>query len=439
MSVTEKTPERFFDFDVFKDYMTRAIGDRTKAEYARAVGMSPQRLNTLLNNPTSVPTIATLKKLAMAAQNDITLMDLASAVGYLPEDVYKEDKVMSKRVERASLGADGRNELAEKDLLDALADIAGSFKRYKDIQEVIDTFNLVYSVEDYTFEILDPVEEECTVLIGGSGLCNRTAQVYPIIAKWNICNTENLIPFVLYTIQDKDYLVIISYSVSAAFMEDHGILPEKIKQYLGDDDLTQYVPAHIILDSRAKNGNDLLRNLELQMYQGELYGEYPETCIGIGFKVCEWEDDKIKELIDMDTFRKFADKHKDVFTYGLMDEYSYTDSELWMQNLIKSNYDTPNEVTYYEMTHFIEKVMAKETGLAVHCHTSQNDGEDNLPVIMVELEDINTIEIPEETVYEAMHKYAKELGIQRYGKQYYTWILDKEESDEFEVGGSDND
>lgn len=84
------------DLSKFKNLVRKSIGARSQAEFAREANLSPSHLTRMLSDDyDSTPHIRTIRNMASAAVNGVTLNDLLVAAGYEPQVdgsfVYSED------------------------------------------------------------------------------------------------------------------------------------------------------------------------------------------------------------------------------------------------------------------------------------------------------------------------------------------------------------
>ena len=86
------------------------------------------------------------------------------------------------------------------------------------------------------------------------------------------------------------------------------------------------------------------------------------------------------------------------------------------------------------MEEFITCVIRWEKNIQAFCYDYESESTpENIPVIMVDSNEYKCTKQNEENMLRIFRQYAKELGLKRYGTQYYTMMYPKQRSDEYEV------
>lgn len=90
-----------FDKKRFKELLQKAIGDRNNSEYEKISGVNrtyiSKYLNERLDNP---PTPDVIKRMASAAQNNVTYEDFMKAAGHIPDNIKTENNVLTEKDEK---------------------------------------------------------------------------------------------------------------------------------------------------------------------------------------------------------------------------------------------------------------------------------------------------------------------------------------------------
>lgn len=173
----------------FKNLIIKAIGNAPKSHFAQRAGLSAQRIHNLLNDENnSVPRISTLKKLANASDN-VSLIEYAKACGYTESDIYKVKKTVINN--RAFLDDARRNDLAIRDLLAGITELAQRNAVYYSIEEFIDTFCDLYNEETYTFNMETRLKTYTSLSLV------KNVYYYGVEATWETENTKNMVPFLI--------------------------------------------------------------------------------------------------------------------------------------------------------------------------------------------------------------------------------------------------
>lgn len=422
--------------ELFTQLLIKAIGDRTKAEFARLAGIAPQRLNTLLKgNGHSQPSIQTIQKLAMAAENGVKFSDLAEAAGYTMER-YQE-RAKTPKAERMEMSTEERIRLSEEDLLEGMQDLISTKGYNGDIDDLMDTYRVLYQTENSEYDVEGPVHVK--QLVG-------TIDVYTITVAWDIRGQENLIPFMVFTTKEKEEMKILGYSFNAKEMDDLGVLPEKIKTYLKDEDLSQYNPAHIVINRTPWNEKQIMERMLLNMYREQKNGFYTVTSEGIGFRVVTVKNKKRTPLITEARMMDFFQNHRKMI---------HTDSEKQFMQAFLDQKKTLDDIRENDPHHstdidgeygyeLIAEIMHRETGLEIEYFDGTSSSETNPPVIMVKVQDLPedknaAFVYAEKQALHAMKNYARELGLERYGTQYYEERYSKNDTDQYTIEEEHND
>lgn len=426
--------EVMFDGDLFRERLLSGIGDRSKASFARDVGISPQRLNTILSpQNNSVPTVQTIKRLAACMEQPDALTLLAEAAGYQPSDLFGEKSHIpdTEKERRKRLLDDDINELAERDLVKGMNSMTK--QSYKDMQELIEDFNMLFAVTEYYFEVGERIFLENDIL------SDIGAYIVPITASWTTYKTENIIPFGFVCVDTgRGDIMVLKVIYDGGLLRNYGALSEDILDMFKDDNLENYDIIHIIKDSRPAPKEQMYN---LYKFLNNENGRYIQTISGLGFKIGKADDDKnITPLISDDTLRTFINDHM-----GVLDNTPKSDYEKDLIRLFIAEEKPSDEVAKVTDPHgifngvytLITKIMSEELGEEVMCMgIGKGDKDmlssDNVPVILIPEDEIGE-DLTRNSVLTAMNKYAKELGLTRYGNQYFTTTYTRDDTDQYEV------
>ena len=142
------------EYKEFRTLLRKAIGDNPQAVFARKAGISAQHLNRMLNNAEiHKPSIDTLRKIAGAAEDGVTLSELKAVCGY---DSESETSAMAKRKE---LLPPQRARACIDDIKKGLDSMANDIM-YRSLDEFIDSVLMLFAVEDISYRIMEPVDTD---------------------------------------------------------------------------------------------------------------------------------------------------------------------------------------------------------------------------------------------------------------------------------------
>ena len=141
----------------FRRLLKRAQGGRTQADFAKNGGMSAATLSRFLSSDDiPAPNISTLRRIAGAAENGVTLRELLHACGYGGGTVQEiiKDAVGAELGKRKELSINERVDAGIEDIRQGLSGLTEDRPYFtRDLAEYLDTVNMLYAVEDVSYEV----------------------------------------------------------------------------------------------------------------------------------------------------------------------------------------------------------------------------------------------------------------------------------------------
>ena len=368
----------------FHDILMKCIGSQSQIEFAEKIGVSPVTLNRLIKSGNR-PSRPTLKKIADVAKEVTSYEELLSACGYVnsPADFRKELPFG----ERAWMNAE--------DFDKGLHDFSRGVCIFDSIGDFLKHLEMLYGTEEITRYTVSKKQE----YFGDNG-----AEYYSVVeAHFDNSVDECLLWFILYYAETKGgKFVFVDYAMDGETLAEVGVKTGQKKYCI------KVRPVRLSSEER------LLRAI---FGEGEYY---KSPAVGFGFYL---EDAEVKDFII---------SHKDAFCKTIEEKelFEKIKAENSDPKEILKNYQS--EETYAEgFQSAVANIMRRETGIPFS-YWDDDSYEENRPCIMVP-DDYTEFGLKE--LKEGTEKYAKELGLERYGECMFYQKVPKNTARVFEVGG----
>lgn len=199
----------------FQNLLAIAIGNRSKKEFAEEVGLSREYLTRLAGGQLK-PSVQTLKKIAEKASEPVTLKELMESCGY----EASKSECLSLADKRQMDSDEERIRLNHQDILDGIKELISNYQIYDDINDLLDMFRLLYTVEDNKYSV---------TRINQSG---SSKEDFVVTATWENNNIRNTTYYLLHAISTSDHKFL--FSGISSNIEDL-VKTKKLPPYVEDE------------------------------------------------------------------------------------------------------------------------------------------------------------------------------------------------------------
>lgn len=431
-------------YENFRGVLRKAISGRKQAVFAKEAGISPEHLNRMLNaNEINRPSKQTLIKIASNAYNGVTYDDLERALNKEDPDYHEETYADLKLAEarndfkrsfdeRASHCLDIINNCVESiisskgpyvtsDLNDVMELV---FEQYKvEKQQFYDLEDMIFSYDigperEYHGHIYDDVTHWTSVILTIAD--NLSVVESAIIMYFSHLPKANVVVLQHMTMSMENVVELYGYPASSIrYWKSKG---------LPDEDCLDATSREVYMFNvvSAVGTKTLDRMFSMIMRPQEEC--FLDTVYGFGFNISKVPD----------KYANFITLHKD----SVLDAYKknmneYVEMKESLEELIAKNASNeefvalmeahPVNAEEYCWQSTISRVMRLETGFPFHAYMHETPPEGFSDVstedfILISEEGVSKVGIHERTLIHVTEKYARQLGVDSFGDEEFTFV-----------------
>ena len=422
----------------FQNLLRRAIGERSRAEFAKRSEISAIQLHRWLKKEDPPrPSVKNLQKIARCASGGVTYRDLLAACGYSDAelDFYSEEQETAKgeKKDRVLLPEHERVAACEEDILKGFSEMTNrSQVPYNDVDEFVEMVNLLYSVEDLCFDVGNERINDLEIKEKPNG-----KYYVPLTISWASGERDeeayHFTKGLIFYYKTEDGQVMIS---QVTFSGKDLIAYRIITIKDGGLEFLEKKPIITISKKRDQKKNhttqDEMRAAEtVTKLLMDGIREYPDIVSGHGFEFRE----------NLPKLKDFLLSHKDAFAKTPSDEERLEEllrgerppAEIYQDYEDRSNWEEG-------VGALVATIMTEETGFtftywAEHEGGFYDPGIDPTPHSYILIEEINerAAEVELGTLYDILCRYCVELGIREFGMCYARITTEPDFNDMFRV------
>lgn len=456
------------NYETFRQMLYGAICNRTQAQFALESGISAEHLSRMLNMEKIYrPNRQTLAKIASAAKNGITLQDLTDALDQddgttnHPSQAREDQAIKDFAPEFETLAENTMQALCNTIALESYPLFTLSITEY--IERLVDAAE---NGEDNTMPILTLAYEIGQDRKHFGHYCSHAERYMPV---WlSMADTKNIAESIMMVYfneipcgENNTRYVIQEVTCKTAAIEDqYGTSESSLKQAEMMLEGKIPVPAWLSIPKSYKNGeqdhetaclaiaNELPYDINFsprkrfkEEYHGKgntaeeqvlssIFGEqhrWPETIYGLGFTISTIPE-KLASFLSLHKNQILADYEPegDRDTYEELEKIlSMDDSTAMAEALDKMEYNDSQFDDDEGWQSAVALVMRTETGFPFRYHAPA-ENIDEFPGLSQEgcilLEEMESSNIQRETMLNVTCRYAKQLGIHKFGDMLFTGV-----------------
>ena len=371
-----------YDVKRFQAFLQDAIGDRSQASFAEMCGISKEHLSRMLRREApNRPSKVTLRKIAdNSAAKHISYEDLLTACGYA--DTPAQAAALKTPEERAESNA--------KDMKDGFRELTARVCAYKNVQEFMDEYQMLYGTENCQYAFLKKREYED----GG----RHGAEYYIPGVLWFYARAQQVKTyFVLFFCETKGGQVFVTdFAMDGQTIKDMNAVPPAAAAEIEKEGKDIRNMESVYTFSRNQEAEERL----LKAIFGGDDEKYPFTEVGFGFEM-----ESVPER-----FGEFVKAHKDSWcTEENEDMISWMDNEMTAEEAFREYVD---EDTFCKgFAGVISTILRKETGFDFESFEDEENGH-----FVVMLPDGFNEDYDIAELKDVILPYVKELGIRTFGE-----------------------